>query len=74
MGSHFNVFEINPIYYAFIIFSLMTTGSLAEILRSAILTVRPARSSASHWFDQSPSLYPHCFFPQALRFSPSKFV
>ena len=36
IGSHFNVFEINPIYYAFIIFSLMTTGSLAEILRSAL--------------------------------------
>ena len=30
IGSHFNVFEINPIYYAFIIFSLMTTGVLLK--------------------------------------------
>ena len=47
IGSHFNVFEINPIYYAFIIFSLMTTGSLAEILRSAILTVDKGQLEAA---------------------------
>ena len=63
IGSHFNVFEINPIYYAFIIFSLMTTGSLAEILRSAILTVDKGQLEAA----QAIGLTNRIVFPQALR-------
>ena len=36
LGSQVDVFKFNPLYYAFIIYSLMTTGSLSEILRSAL--------------------------------------
>ena len=36
LGSQVDVFKFNPLYYAFIIYSLMTTGSLSEILRSAM--------------------------------------
>ena len=38
IGSHVDIFKVNPLYYAFIIYSLMTTGSLSEIIRSALLT------------------------------------
>ena len=68
MGSHFNVFEINPIYYAFIIFSLMTTGSLAEILRSAILTVDKGQLEAAQAIGlTNRQAYIRTVFPQALR-------
>ena len=68
MGSHFNIFEINPIYYAFIIFSLMTTGSLAEILRSAILTVDKGQLEAAQAIGlTNRQAYIRIVFPQALR-------
>ena len=68
MGSHFTVFEINPIYYAFIIFSLMTTGSLAEILRSAILTVDKGQLEAAQAIGlTNRQAYVRIVFPQALR-------
>ena len=68
IGSHFNVFEINPIYYAFIIFSLMTTGSLAEILRSAILTVDKGQLEAAQAIGlTNRQSYIRIVFPQALR-------
>ena len=68
IGSHFNVFEINPIYYAFIIFSLMKTGSLAEILRSAILTVDKGQLEAAQAIGlTNRQAYIRIVFPQALR-------
>ena len=68
IGSHFNVFEINPIYYAFIIFSLMTTGSLTEILRSAILTVDKGQLEAAQDIGlTNRQAYIRIVFPQALR-------
>ena len=68
IGSHFNVLEINQIYYAFIIFSLMTTGSLAEILRSAILTVDKGQLEAAQAIGlTNRQAYIRIVFPQALR-------
>ena len=68
IGSHSNVFEINPIYYAFIIFSLMTTGSLAEILRSAILTVDKGQLEAAQAIGlTNRQAYIRIVLPQALR-------
>ena len=68
IGSHFNVFEINPIYYAFIIFSLMTTRSLAGILRSAILTVDKGQLEAAQAIGlTNRQAYIRIVFPQALR-------
>lgn len=34
-----NVYDVNPIWYAFIVFSLNTTAILTEVFRSAISTV-----------------------------------
>ncbi|MCR5435924.1 MAG: amino acid ABC transporter permease [Treponema sp.] len=45
-GSSFNVFEINPIWYAFIVFSLNTTATLSEVFRSALLTINKGQLEA----------------------------
>ena len=67
-GTGINVFEINPILYAFIIFSLMTTGSLSEIIRSAILTVDKGQLEAAQAIGLSNTqAYLRIIFPQALR-------
>lgn len=68
IGSNVDIFKLNPIYYAFIIYSLMTTGSLSEILRSAILTVDKGQLEAAQAIGLSNSqAYVRIIFPQALR-------
>ena len=68
IGSEVDIFKLNPIYYAFIIYSLMTTGSLSEILRSAILTVDKGQLEAAQAIGLTTSqAYVRIVFPQALR-------
>ena len=68
IGSKVDIFKLNPIYYAFIIYSLMTTGSLSEILRSAILTVDKGQLEAAQAIGLSNrQAYVRIVFPQALR-------
>ena len=68
IGSNVDIFKLNPLYYAFIIYSLMTTGSLSEILRSAILTVDKGQLEAAQAIGLSNSqAYVRILFPQALR-------
>ena len=68
IGSNVDIFKLNPIYYAFIIYSLMTTGSLSEILRSAILTVDKGQLEAAQAIGLTTSqAYVRIVFPQALR-------
>ena len=68
IGSDIDIFKLNPIYYAFIIYSLMTTGSLSEILRSAILTVDKGQLEAAQAIGLTTSqAYVRIVFPQALR-------
>ncbi len=67
INSSFNIFNLSPIYYAFIIFSFLTTGSLSEIFRSALSTVSKQQLEAG----QSVGLttfqtYRRIIFPQAL--------
>ncbi|SIT92734.1 amino acid ABC transporter permease [Edaphobacillus lindanitolerans] len=38
-GIQANVYELNPIWYAFIVFSFSTTAILSEVFRSALSTV-----------------------------------
>ncbi|WP_333673932.1 amino acid ABC transporter permease [Streptococcus parasuis] len=67
-GTGINVFNIPPIAYAFIIFSLMTIGSLSEIIRSAILTVDKGQLEAAQAIGLTNSqAYIRIVFPQALR-------
>ena len=68
IGSDVDIFKLNPIYYAFIIYSLMTTGSLSEILRSAILTVDKGQLEAAQAIGLTTrQAYVRIVFPQALR-------
>ena len=68
IGSDFDIFKLDPLYYAFIIYSLMTVGSLSEILRSAILTVDKGQLEAAHAIGlTTPQAYLRIVFPQALR-------
>ena len=68
IGSEVDIFKLNPIYYAFIIYSLMTTGSLSEILRSAILTVDKGQLEAAQAIGLTTSqAYVRIVFPQALQ-------
>ena len=68
VGSDVDIFKLNPIYYAFIIYSLMTTGSLSEILRSAILTVDKGQLEAAQVIGLTTSQsYVRIVFPQAVR-------
>ena len=68
IGSDVDIFKLNPIYYAFVIYSLMTTGSLSEILRSAILTVDKGQLEAAQAIGLTTSqAYVRIIFPQALQ-------
>lgn len=63
-----DIFAVNPIWYAFLIFSLMTTGSLSEIIRSALLTVDKGQLEAALSIGLTRSqAYWRIVFPQALR-------
>ncbi|HFU4368409.1 TPA: amino acid ABC transporter permease [Streptococcus suis] len=67
-GTGINVFNIPPIAYAFVIFSLMTIGSLSEIIRSAFLTVDKGQLEAAQAIGLTNSqAYIRIVFPQALR-------
>ncbi|MET3320735.1 UNVERIFIED_ORG: L-cystine transport system permease protein [Peribacillus simplex] len=43
-----NVYDVNPIWYAFIVFSLNTTAILIEVFRSAINTVSKGQLEAAY--------------------------
>ena len=67
-ASGFNVFDINPIYYAFVILGLMTTGSLSEIIRSSLLTVNKGQLEAALAIGlTAKQAYLRIVFPQAIR-------
>lgn len=67
IGSSVNVFEINPIIYAFIVFSLNNAAGLSEVFRSALLTVNKGQleagytSGLTYW-----QTYRRIIIPQAL--------
>ncbi|GHT63392.1 amino acid ABC transporter permease [Spirochaetia bacterium] len=67
MGLGINVFDINPILYAFVVFALNTTAGLSEIFRSALLTVERGQLEAALAGGLSPVQgYVRIIIPQAL--------
>jgi len=67
MGWNINIFDINPIYYAFIVFALNNTALLAEIFRSALLAVDKTQYEAALSAGLSPvQSYWRILIPQAL--------
>ena len=47
-GSSIDVFAINPIFYAFFVFSLSMAAILSEVFRSALLTVNRGQLEAGY--------------------------
>lgn len=68
LGWSLDVFGLNPIFYAVIIYGVMTTASLSEILRSAILTVDKGQLEAALAIGlTSQQAYARVVLPQAFR-------
>lgn len=68
MGSSFNIFEsVNPFWYAVIVFSLNTIALLAEVFRSALMSIDKGQMEAgvsiglSEW-----QTYRQIIIPQAM--------
>ena len=68
MGSSFDVFhEVNPLWYAIIVFTLNTTALLSEVFRSAILSVSAGQMEAGLTIGLSRfQTYVQVIIPQAL--------
>lgn len=43
----YNIYDINPVWYALIVFSIYTTATLIEVFRSAIITVEKGQLEAA---------------------------
>ena len=68
-GSSVNIFDLNPIIYAFIVFSLNMAGTLSEVFRSALLTVNRGQLEAGLTTGLTASqTYKRIIIPQALNF------
>lgn len=66
-GSTYNIFELNPIVYAFIVFSLNMAGTLSEVFRSALLTVDKGQLEAGFTSGLTfGQVYRRIIIPQAL--------
>jgi L-cystine transport system permease protein len=67
LGLAINIFDINPIYYAFVVFALNATASLSEIFRSALLAVDKGQLEAALAVGLRPSqAYLRIVIPQAF--------
>jgi L-cystine transport system permease protein len=67
MGWNINIFNINPIFYAFIVFALNNAAQLAELFRSGILAVDKGQYDAALACGLSPvQSYVRIIIPQAM--------
>ncbi|TCL60014.1 amino acid ABC transporter membrane protein 2 (PAAT family) [Kineothrix alysoides] len=66
-GIDYPVYEINPVIYAIIIFSLSTSATMSEVIRSALATVDKGQYEAAVTIGLSGrQAYFRIVFPQAL--------
>lgn len=67
MGWDFNIFDIDPIIYAYIVFTLNSSAGLSEVFRSALLTVNKGQLEAAHAIGMTTvQAYIRIVIPQAL--------
>lgn len=67
LGLSLNIFEVNPILYAFAVFALSETAVLAEVFRSALQTVEKGQFEAAVSIGfSSMQAYRRIVVPQAL--------
>lgn len=66
-GIHIDVFALDPVWYAYFVFSLNTTAVLSEVIRSALLTVSEGQLEAGLTIGLTASqTYRRVIIPQAL--------
>ena len=66
-GWSLNVFEINPVIYAFIVFGINSSATLSEVFRSAISSVDRGQLEAALSIGETPfQAFRRVVFPQAL--------
>lgn len=67
LGLSYNIFNLDPIVYAYIVFILNTTAVLSEVFRSALLTVNKGQMEAALSIGMSKfQAYVRIIIPQAL--------
>lgn len=67
LGLTYNIFKINPIFYAYIVFILNTTAVLSEVFRSALATVDSGQLEAALSIGLNRTqAYIRIIIPQAL--------
>lgn len=67
LDTGINIFDVNPIVYAYVVFSLNTTAILSEVFRSAIMTVGHGQMEAALAAGLSKQrAYTRIILPQAL--------
>jgi L-cystine transport system permease protein len=67
LGLGINVFDLNPIIYALVVFALNTTAGMSELFRSALSTVDRGQLEAALAVGLSPAqAYIRIIIPQAL--------
>lgn len=67
MNSSINIFDLNPIVYAYIVFSLNTIAILSEVFRSALFTVNKGQLEAGQAMGLTNfQTYRRIIIPQAL--------
>ena len=61
------MFALNPIWYAFVVFSLNTAATLSEVFRSALLTINKGQLEAGYTSGLTyAQTYRRIIIPQAL--------
>jgi len=67
MGWSINIFDINPVIYAFIVFAMNNAAQLAELFRSGIMAVDKGQHEAALACGLSPvQSYVRIIMPQAM--------
>lgn len=67
LGLTYNIFNLDPIFYAYIVFILNTTAVLSEVFRSALATVNSGQKEAALAIGMSKiQAYVRIIIPQAL--------
>lgn len=67
LGWNVNVFEIDPIVYAYIVFTVNTIALLSEVFRSALLSIHQEQTEAGLSVGMTlPQVYRRIILPQAM--------
>lgn len=66
-GWQFKVFDLDPIFYAYIVFTLNTVALLSEVFRSALLGINEGQVEAGLSIGMTlPQVYRRIIIPQAM--------